>query len=455
MQIHMTQPLFAWECLDDSPALETIGRVLAAVPDGRLLQSLRAARGRGRNDYPVETLWGTVLLTAVLRHPTFEACLAELVRNRDLRELIGIESEGGVPKKWNVSRFLDVLGSEPHLSLLREVFDGMAQRLAAVVDDLGRHAAGDATALHARRKGARAGDGQDDEGLPQPSGGRKEYTDADGAVTSVYEWFGYKLHLLVDAVHEVILAYKVTAPGDGDGQTLPALVDQAEGNLPAARIETLAYDKAADSNDVHRRLDRSGIRPLIENRSLWKDELERAIPGQKPASNLVHDESGTVYCYDMHSNPPVRHRMAYIGHEAQRGTLKYRCPARHERWNCPAEHLCNRGKSYGLTVRVKRATDLRRFPPIPRATKKFERLYKGRSAVERVNARVKLFWGADDGNITGARRFHAHIGVVMAAHLAFATVLAAAPRRTGILGKTRLGPVQKALQASLAPPGSA
>ena len=46
-------------------------------------------------------------------------------------------------------------------------------------------------------------------------------------------------------------------------------------------------------------------------------------------------------------------------------------------------------------------------------TKQFERLYKGRTAVERVNARLKLYWGADDGNVVGARRFHAMVGVVM------------------------------------------
>jgi hypothetical protein len=56
---------------------------------------------------------------------------------------------------------------------------------------------------------------------------------------------------------------------------------------------------------------------------------------------------------------------------------------------------------------------LRRFPPIPSATKKFERLYKVRTAVERVNARLKIFWGADDGNVTGSRRFHAKTGVLM------------------------------------------
>ena len=121
--------------------------------------------------------------------------------------------------------------------------------------------------------------------------------------------------------------------------------------------------------------------------------------------------------------------------EPQRQTLKYRCPAMHEGWPCPMSSICNAGKTYGKTVRVKQQIDLRRFPAIPRATKKFERLYEGRTAVERVNGRLKLFWGADDGNIVGARRFHALVGVVMVVHLGFATLLAASPRREGTLGK--------------------
>jgi len=36
---------------------------------------------------------------------------------------------------------------------------------------------------------------------------------------------------------------------------------------------------------------------------------------------VVYDESGTVYCYDKVSEPPVRHRMSYIGHEPQRKTI--------------------------------------------------------------------------------------------------------------------------------------
>jgi hypothetical protein len=101
-----------------------------------------------------------------------------------------------------------------------------------------------------------------------------------------------------------------------------------------------------------------------------------------------------------------------------------------------------------LSARIPCELDLRRFPPIPRATKEFERLYKGRTAVERVNARLKIFWGADDGNVTGARRFHAFVGAVMVVQLVFATLLARAPRWEGTLGQTRLSPIAKALRES-------
>jgi hypothetical protein len=442
----MTQPLFAWESLEDSPSLGTVRDFLASVPDTALLESLSRWRGRGRDDYPVSVLWGTLLLTMALRHPSTEACLADLGRNEALRRLIGIESESGVPKPWNMSRFLEVLGTEPHLSLLHGVFDRMIRRLGPVVSDLGVNTAGDSSGLNARREKGKRKKACD---LPEPSGGRKEYMDDEGRVTHVVEWFGYKFHLLVDVKHEVILAYRITSTKVADSVALPEVLGSAQANLPEGRIRTLAFDKAADDEKTHALLHKEKIRPLIQNRSLWKEQPERMLPGHDGRSNMVYDEAGTVYCYDKVSEAPVRHRMSYIGHEPARGTLKYRCPARHEKWKCPSEKVCNAGKEYGMTVRVKREIDLRRFPPIPRATKQFERLYKGRTAVERVNARIKVFWGADDGNIVGARRFHAYLGAVMVVHAGIATVLASAPRHEGTLGKTRLTPVAKALREKL------
>ena len=121
--------------------------------------------------------------------------------------------------------------------------------------------------------------------------------------------------------------------------------------------------------------------------------------------------------------------------------------------DCLAELHRNAGKEYGKTVRVLQETDLRRFPSLPRATKKFESLYKGRTSIERVNARLKLFWGVDDGNVNGAKRFTAQVGMVLIVHLAFATLLAAAPRYEGTkrpktLGQTRLSTIAKALRAA-------
>ena len=449
MRIQLTKPMFPWDCLEDSPTLKTVNQFLETIPDAKLLEELRLQRGRGRNDYPVHVLWGVVLLTSLLRHTSTDSCLAELCRNQGLRRLIGIESESKVPKKWNVSRFLDVLGQEPHLSRVREIFDGIVEKLGRAVPDLGRNTAGDSTWLHGRRKSSDAAvKAEQAEGLPQPAGGRKEYKDDDGTITKVVQWFGYKLHLLVDAKHEVALSYQITSTKAGDGETLPVLVEQAQNNLPENRIATLAYDKAADDNHVHRLLAKARIKPLIQNRSLWKEEHEKMLPGHDGTSNVVYDEAGTLHCYDWTSQPMVRHRMAYIGYEPSRQTIKYRCPARHEGWECPNDAQCNAGKKYGKTVRVDRTIDLRRFPPIPRATKKFERMYKGRTSVERVNARLKLFWGVDDGNITGARRFGAFVGVVMVVHAGLALLLAASERHDGTLGKTRLGAIQRALQKS-------
>jgi hypothetical protein len=447
MIIHAAKPLFAWDELEDSPSLQTVKEILAVLPDAKLLDSLRNARGKGRDDYPVSVLWGVVVLRVALRHVTTEAVLGELRRNEPLRRLVGIESEAGVPKKWNMSRFEEALGQEPHRTHLKDIFNVLIQRLGGAIGNLGVDTAGDATHLSARRKPEEAAAAESAEGLPQASGGRKEYKDDNGQVTKAFEWFGFKLHLLVDVKHEVVLSYEVTDTKAGDGATLPTLLAQAEANLPADRIETVAYDKAADGEEVHELLSGKGIKPLIPMRSLWQTEPERMLPGHDGTSNVVYDEAGTIYCYDKVSEPPVRHPMSYIGHEPERGTLKYRCPAKHEGWECPMSEVCNAGKTYGKTVRVPREVDPRRFPALPRATKKFEQKYKGRTSVERVNARLKIFWGVDDGNVTGSRRFVAGVGVVLAVHAAFATLLASAPRREGTLGKVRLSAIAEALRA--------
>jgi Transposase DDE domain len=278
-----------------------------------------------------------------------------------------------------------------------------------------------------------------------PSRCNKEDLDADGRVERVVEWFGDKLHLLVDVRHEVALAYRITAPTVGDHEMIRPLLDPSRPLLPERRIESLAYDKAADDEEVHQALSAAGIKPLIEDRALWETEPERMLPGHTGRSNVVDDEAGTISCSDEVSTPMVRRRTASMGHEPKRGTRKSRCPARHEGRSCPSDARCKGAGRYGMVVRIKSALDLRRFPPIPRDPA-VRAVIRGPDGGGAGQGSPEALLGADDGNVVGARRFHAMVGVVMPVHLATATMLARGKRAVvKTLGGIRLVPIARTL----------
>jgi hypothetical protein len=182
------------------------------------------------------------------------------------------------------------------------------------VPGLGRHSAGDATARSARAEAdAQAVRQGLQQGLPRPSGGRKEYRDDDGTVTEVVEGFGYKLPLVVDVEHEVPWACHATDTQAGDHERVGALLEQAQANLPAGRIEPPAHGKAADDAAAHEDLAAHGIKPVIRNRAPGREEPERPRPPGRSPLHLAHDEAGTGHCYDTVSGPPVRQPMAYAG----------------------------------------------------------------------------------------------------------------------------------------------
>ena len=267
-------------------------------------------------------------------------------------------------------------------------------------------------------------------------------------MVKVVEWFGYKLHLLVDVRHELALAYRITEPAVGDNEMIGTLLEQARANLPAGRIESLAYDKAADDESVHRLLHAAGIR-AVDRESGVVEELSRS--GCCRATRVGRTWSTTnrerSHCYDKVSIPVVRHRMAYVGHESQRGTLKYRCPAE----GCVPQRCAVQRRAATAWWRGSRASWIcggsRRSRARPSSS---SGCTTAAAAVERVNARIKLYWGADDGNVVGARRFHAMAGVVMLVHLALATTLARTGRNPGkTLGGTRLSPIAMALDEQI------
>lgn len=461
MRIPRTAPLFSWEHLDDQPDLKTLRRLLDEFPDRHLMAALKNHRGHGRNDYPIAVLWRTHLASIFLRHPFTESTLAELRRNEGLCRVIGIDSPQQVPTPPAMSRFLAVLGRPEFRALMRAMFDTLVRQLGQAVPDLGQHTAGDSTHLQSKNELSDADAAEIDstnppplapQGLPQPAYGVKEYKDDQGKISKVVKWFGFKLHLLVDVTHEIPLAFEITGANAPDNQHIAPLLEQAEQNLPASRIETLAYDKAADDVKVHELCRRHRIKPLIQLRKNPHGPKEELVPNRQGLRQFVYNDQGDVLCYDTLSEPPIQRPMAFHGYDSANDTLKYRCPAKAFGFTCKSLEKCNGASEFGKTIRISPQLDPRRFPEIPRATKTFERLYKGRTAVERVFAREKVLFKIDDTKLSGSGRYIARVETVLLAQLALGRLLASVPRdepSASTLGRARLSPIAQRLEAAI------
>ena len=90
------------------------------------------------------------------------------------------------------------------------------------------------------------------------------------------------------------------------------------------------------------------IRPIIDNRELWKQEKrgQSYVEGQKIMRPLVsvHDnifytERAELWCRCPLSN--TERRMAFWGSEEKRGVLKYRCPAAAFALSCKGWEKCH------------------------------------------------------------------------------------------------------------------
>ncbi len=87
--------------------------------------------------------------------------------------------------------------------------------------------------------------------------------------------------------------------------------------------------------------------------------------------------------------------MVYHGRDGN--YLKYRCPEAVGKGKCLSRFRCT-ASPYGYVLKLSIMQDPRRHPPVPRETKKWARLYRLRTSVERVNSRVERLTGL--GKIT-------------------------------------------------------
>lgn len=390
--------IFSWHEIADLGDLKRLKLVLEELPDEKLMRLLEQHRKNGRNDYPVRAIWNSIIAGIVFQHCSIESLRRELERNAQLREMCGFDPLAGVkavPSSDAYTRFFRLLYKNGEI--LKEIFHEVIRQLKVHLPNLGEHIAGDSKAIPSLAKKTNAGvkDGRRDK---EANLGCKTYqgTKEDGTPWSVTKsWFGYKLHLLVDANYELPLDYAVSKASIHDSQVIDEIFEDLKKHNPKV-LQNCKYgyfDKAYDSASwISKLYNDYAIKPIIDIRKMWKDgEMTKLLSN---TTNIVYDYKGTVFCHCPVTNE--RKKLAFKGFEKDRNCLKYCCPSKHYGCKCEGASRCNRS-----IIRISLSTDSRIFTPVARSSYKWVQLYKKRTSVERVNSRLDLSFGFENHFIRG------------------------------------------------------
>jgi hypothetical protein len=423
MAIITERNLFSWKNFQDDLQnlgdLERFKLVIEILPDQKLIHTLRTLRGNGRNDYPIEAMWNSLLAGIVFDHVSIESLRRELRRNAQLRELCGfnpIKGVKGVPSKSAYYRFLcRLLEHEP---LIREMFDALVKELMELLPDFGMHLAGDGKAIHSFGKPLK-GLCKDRRQEEDADWGKKVYRgiNQEGkAWEKVKSWFGFRLHLIVDANVEVPVAYQITKASTGEQPVMRQMVRDLAVAHPELieRCEYLMLDKGYDSTETIVMLwDQFKIHPIIDIRNQWKDGEPTRLLTTRQVRSVTHDYRGTVFCHCPKTGE-IR-QMAYGGFEKDRQSLKYLCPALHYGVKCKGAAQC---PLFLKRLRIPLEENRRIFTPVPRSSYKWKILYNKRTSVERVNSRIAIAYGFERHYIRGLKKMELRCGLGLCVMLA-------------------------------------
>ena len=343
------------------------------------------------------------------------------------------------PNAWNFSRFIhlveEVEGETGHVS---GMMDTLREQLQNLLPDFGEHMGYDGKAIDSHSTGQvnrETGETSD----PDADWGKQEThsVDAQGKRrTRTRTWFGYRLHLIADTVHELPIAFEVTRASTSESVILPKMINElfSEDSNLKQRCKDFSADRGLDSGSLKKMMwEDHQVRPLIDVRQLWREE--KAEPGydsrksgascmRSPGTISSISEQGNVYCRCPETGE--ERPMTFQGFEADRNTLKYRCPAAAAGVTCQGREACYQqadcqAGDYGRIVRVDLNTaDPRIFTPTPHGSPTWKRGYKRRNALERINSRLDNRFGFELHYLRGQTRMQTRVGLALTIMMALA-----------------------------------
>ena len=242
--MHIIQPLlFDFEAFVACKGNDQLMAVLEAVDAEKLLAALGRERWTGRRGYPVRGMWAALVCGLLRQCHSLAQIIRLLQRDKDLRTLCGFPAKDEIPSEDALYRFVRKL--ERHRELVEECLEQLVERLRDLLPGFGQKLVADSTDIKAysNRHGARKSDPDAAWGAKKAgyqdteieAGARAEGVADKRKKRDLYYWFGYKLHLLIDAVYELPVSVVVTPANKSDTEQLPVL-------LVLSCINTRDYD---------------------------------------------------------------------------------------------------------------------------------------------------------------------------------------------------------------------
>jgi hypothetical protein len=177
------------------------------------------------------------------------------------------------------------------------------------------------------------------------------------------------------------MAFKLTPANESDTTQMKPLLQKVGANQEKTKPQAVISDKGYDSQEnntfIFAECKAAPIIPIREVKGMQMPDICNA--------------KGTPLC-------SCGMEMVYWGRDGK--YLKYRCPEAVGKGTCKSRFKCT-ASAYGYTLKLPIADDPRRHPPVPRETKKWQRLYRMRTAIERVNSRVKDLLGLNKITVRG------------------------------------------------------
>lgn len=419
MAIIPQQTLFVWSEIENLGDLERLRLVLEYMPDEELMRTLEKERGKGRDDFPVRAMWNSVLAGVVFEHKSTDSLRRELSRNGQLRFMCGFKSNKDVPKAYVYTRFFKKLFKKEEM--INDIFNKLVNELEELLPGFGRNLAIDGKAISSLSCGENKNKKEDGRRDLDANWGVKKYkgVNKDGSAWSkVVSWFGYKLHLIVDSDYELPVAFEVTKASSSEVKQAHTMIDDLKETHPELieKSEVLTADRGYDDIKLHEKLwNENDIKPVIDIRNMWQDNDEtRQLMEYE---NVVYNYKGCVSCVCMETG--IQREMSVGGFESDRkdhGTLKKLCPAKQYGIECKYMDKCQVKQG----IRIDISQDQRVFCPIDRASYKWTRQYKDRTAVERVNSRLDVSFGFENHYIRGIKKMKIKCGIALCVMLAMA-----------------------------------